>query len=693
MYLTRPSWSRVGSVLVSVLLATSPLLPSAALAATSESVDKAETVHVQTTPDGAITSITVQDTLANGDGATELEDRSTLSDIDAGEDGPSYSRGNDDTLTWAANGKQVSYEGTSTEEPPVRIEVTYLLDGVQKDPADLAGASGHLVVRLDYHNNSSQMRTVGNTEQLIYTPFVCMTAAMLDGDVFSNVQVENGKVIEDKGGVAVIGYALPGLRESMALEDDLNLEIPDYVQIEADVTDLAMDPLYTMVTPELFTDFDTSDLDFGDMGDGTAELQDAMMQLVAGSGTLTDALRQIATGSSQMKGGLAEFQRQLGLLPQGMSALSSGASSLADGMGTARDVASQLAQGTEALPQLTAGSTAGISQAQGAVGVAKQKVGEATSAAGEVKKAAEAINLDATKKAADETKDAATAVKEQAEAAATALQATEPQLSGKDEALASIASAQESLAAFDAIDTTDMKEEQVVALNKARQTVQTQLDDAQAKVEAIAATTPAPDLTALNTATDTLAQKTEALGNATVDLSTVVDKTSAAQVALGEADAALQQTDTAFGAALEALAVLDQSVAGISAGTQGLATALTQAATGAQTLATQLQNTAASAPQILAGVDALSSGATQLTDALNATADGSAQLTSGLQTFNDEGVAKVVEALEGLDGDLSDATNRLDALREAARDYNNFAGKAEGQSGSVRFVFKTEQIG
>ena len=42
---------------------------------------------------------------------------------------------------------------------------------------------------------------------------------------------------------------------------------------------------------------------------------------------------------------------------------------------------------------------------------------------------------------------------------------------------------------------------------------------------------------------------------------------------------------------------------------------------------------------------------------------------------------------------LDGVSDRMDALRDAAKAYDTFAGKAEGQKGSVRFIYKTEQIG
>ena len=180
----RPTWSRIGSALVCIVLATSQVSPTIALAASS-TVDKAETVHVQTNANGEVTKVRVEELLANGDGARQLQDRSDLTSIQPGEDDLTYTPGPDGTLTWQANGDEVSYEGTSAEQPPVTIDVTYTLDGRKLKASELAGASGRLTIRLDYRNNVSAMRTIDGKEQRIYTPFVCMTAAMLDSSVFS----------------------------------------------------------------------------------------------------------------------------------------------------------------------------------------------------------------------------------------------------------------------------------------------------------------------------------------------------------------------------------------------------------------------------------------------------------------------------------------------------------------------------
>ena len=98
-------------------------------------------------------------------------------------------------------------------------------------------------------------------------------------------------------------------------------------------------------------------------------------------------------------------------------------------------------------------------------------------------------------------------------------------------------------------------------------------------------------------------------------------------------------------------------------------------------------------PQLIQGADGLATGANALSTGLSAAAGGSGQLTDGLRTFDSEGISELIDALDELDDGMGDVSDKLDALREAADGYDSFAGKAEDQTGTVRFVYKTPAIG
>ena len=677
------------------MLALSPVSPTLAWAASS-SVDKAETVHVELDTMGEVSRVRVEDLLSNPAQKPQLKDRSDLDDIKPQSDDQSFTKSSDGTITWSADGEEVSYEGTSTKKPPVRVKVSYTLDGKKVQPSDLAGATGHLVMRFDYENTSSRPGTIRGKQQRIYTPFVCMTAALLDGKVFSNVTVTNGKVIEDKGGLAVVGFATPGLRESLDTgAENTKLDLPEYLQIEADVTDLALDPIYTIVTPELLDELDTSDLGFDeldDFGEGADELEDAMGQLIDGASTLEDALQQLADGGTQLGKGAAALKEALGGLPKGTAALAEGAHGLADGLDTATEVADQLAEGTEGLPTLVTTSEEALDATSKAVDGASSAVKEAQQSVTALQQGLSDFGLEEAKTAAADTYSAAEQVQSTAQEARDALAATAPVVTVPPEISTGLQGAQDALAALEALDTTNLSEEQLAALEQAKSSLAA-VTSAQEALSGITASIDSVSLDTLDTAIQTLSTSNATLQATKIDASTVSESAQTAATSLQTAADALTGTSEGFSTAADLLDALDKATGGVSAGISGLATSLGDATDGASTLAKQLDGLATQAPQLLSGVDALSTGASQLAQGLSATAQGSGALTQGLSTFNDEGISKVVNAFDELDEDLGSTSDRLDALRDAARAYNSFSGKADGATSSVRFIYKTAQIG
>lgn len=637
MKVPRFTCAQICSAWLSLLLAASPALPQAALAAPSENpAFTSETVHVTTDATGNVTAIKIGD---------------------------------------------VPYEGTNPANPPVEVRVSYTLDGASVSPQELAGATGHLAIRVDYKNTSAKMRAINGKDELIYTPFVCLTVALLDGEVFRNVTVENGRSVDDKGGIAVIGYAAPGLRESLALDKDIDLEIPEYLQIEADVTDLTLDPLYTIVTPELFGELDTSGLDLSgidELDEGADALRDAAAQLVNGSGTLAEGLAQLADGSDRLGDGARSLREALNPLPQGLGQLKSGAQSLGDRLQDASGIAGGLSsgagnieKGTSGAHQLIDAAQTDINTASALVGDLKQQINASTFA-----DARSAISSAQT--SANAASNAASQAKDLVQGVASGVETQRNTAAGNVEAAKS---------ALDALldNDTTLTPGQRSALEGVSQ----KLGTAHTSVTAIDATPPAgldAQAKALTDASAALASDAARIGVSDATLSELAKDADGALAALGSASTEASSAATTIDAA-------GQGARGIAAGANALAAGLQTASAGASDLATGIGKVAEAAPQALAGVNALVQGSDTLTVALGAAADGSTQLADGMATFNDEGVSKLASALESLGSDLAGTSDRLDVLREAAADYRSFASEASSPDATVRFIYKTERIG
>lgn len=175
-------------------------------------VDKSETVYAKANADGTVTETTVEAVLKARDGAT-IPDVAALRDIINKEGDEEYTTGADNALTWQNSGSAITYEGKSDAALPVTTRVTYYLNGVETAPDDLAGQSGRVRIHFDYTNHTRETVTVDGQEYTVSVPFTAITAVILDGDKFSNVEADNGKVMELDGQTAVLGTVMPGLAD------------------------------------------------------------------------------------------------------------------------------------------------------------------------------------------------------------------------------------------------------------------------------------------------------------------------------------------------------------------------------------------------------------------------------------------------------------------------------------------------
>ena len=263
----------------------------------SKAVGKDETVYVKTDASGNTKDITVSDWLKNTDGTSSIQDASDLTDITNVKGDETYAQEDNGNMLWTSDGSDIYYQGKSNGQLPVDVKITYYLDGQEIAPENLAGKSGKVKIRFDYTNNSKKTVKVNGKEEEIYTPFLMASAMILPGDNFKNVEVSNGKVISDGSNNIVVGIALPGLEDSLKL-DELDLgdrdEIPDYVEVTADVTDFKLEMTATVASCGNLDDLGFSDVDsLDDLKDALDELADASQKLVDGSGDLLDGVKEV----------------------------------------------------------------------------------------------------------------------------------------------------------------------------------------------------------------------------------------------------------------------------------------------------------------------------------------------------------------------------------------------------------------
>ena len=313
----------------------------------SEDVSKQETVYATLDANGKKTDVIVSDWLKNAANKGEVKDSSDLKDITNTKGDEKFTQ-DGDTVNWNTESDDIYYQGKTDKEMPVGMSITYKLDGKEIAAKDLAGKSGKLEMKIKYTNTSKKTEKIGEKDVDIYTPFVMVTGMILPVDNFKNLTIDNGSVVSEGENNIVMAYGMPGLSESLDLDnldlgDDVDIDlskindkVTDTVTIKADVTDFEMKSTYTVATSEFFSDMDLDDI--GNMDDLSDKLDD-----------LTDATQKLIDGSDKLSTNLDTLNDKFGDYSDGMDTLKSGVSSAKSGSNTLKNGIVTYTKGTDKL--------------------------------------------------------------------------------------------------------------------------------------------------------------------------------------------------------------------------------------------------------------------------------------------------------------------------------------------------------
>lgn len=778
--------------------------------------DKDENVYLISDANGNVNKTIVVDHLKNKDKRDTLEDASNLSDIENVKGKQKFTQSGD-KLTWQAGGKDIYYQGTATAEPPVTQKVTYYLDGKEISPEDLAGKSGKVKIRFDYTNTTSYTETVNGEKQTVSVPFAAITGLVL-GDGFENIEVTNGKAEVSDSSSVVLGYALPGLKDSLGIKDgdlDGDVNIPEYMEMTADVKNFSMPAAMTFVvnaSDYVSTDgIDTSDLDdmINDLKDASTQLQDGSKTLAEGTDTLSDGLSTLqsklgtfASGVGTLQSGLKTYTDGVSTLSGGLNTLNSNVPTLSNGITTLNSSAKSLNDGVALLnatvsakftdsekqtlldqvhstlesqkseiekqAQTTVASqkTAIQKQAQSAVDAQKtdiQNQAQSTVAAQkeDIEKKAQAAVDDQKEQiksaATEKVKKQETAIKQQAESAVEQeftsektnyitneakkqLESIKPVIvSGvKAQFVQQMAEINSAITDYDSAKTfydqnVGMKDgaaeacvnEQIdTIINNLAGSVASTAKDASKIAAGEAAYTAASQTAgeaaytgaslAAGTAAYTAARQTA--GEAAYAGASLA-ATTAAYTGASQAATTAAYTGAVSGAEQATITSAEQTKATVAASINqkqangySLVTGMKALADGTQTLYNSVPTLTSGIKQLVDGSNTLvannaqlNSGASQLADGTNQIVSGVDQLTTGSKTlsegahtladgmvqFNEEGINKILDAYNG---DLKPFTNKLQAVIDAGEEYQTYSAIADGQTGSVKFIYKLASI-
>ena len=730
---------------------TAAVQPSAKakLTAVSGDASKDETVYVLAGADGSVQKIIVSDRLANPSAASSITDVTELTDIETVKGDIDFTEGDGNTRVWNAGGKDVYYQGNTDKDLPVSVKVSYWLDGRLVTGRELAGKSGQVTIRFDYENRQYETVEINGEKVKIYVPFAMITGLILDNETFTNVEVTNGRAINDGDRTIAVGYAFPGMQESLDLDRE-TFEVPDYVEIRADVTDFSLGMTVTLASNELFSEYDSDSIQsLDELSDSLDELTDAMDQLMDGSSQLYDGLDTLLSKSGELVSGinkLADGAKQLkngaSDLDLGASQLQSGAAQLYTGLKTLDSNSDTLNSGAEqvfttllstAQTQLNA---AGLevraltisNYAQVLNGVIASldesavyaKALETVTAAVEAKR--DYIRQQVTAAVYAEVESGVTAaVRAEVEAKVTAAvreqirpQVEEAVRQSVTEQVIYAVTGMDQAKYNDAVKAGLIDEATQTAINAAVEE-KMMSDEIQAvieqKIEEQLASDSVRSAIAANTDEQMASDEIKALISATVaeregteEIKALIEQNVETQVQAAIAEnMASEAVQTQLASASEGakqVISLKASLDSFNAfylGLKSYTAGVSQATAGAYELKTGVDSLKTGSGTLSAGLDSLYSGSQTLknsmpalTDGIGQLRDGAKKLSDGLEQFNEEGVQKLVDAVNG---DLSGLLDRVNAMLDAAESYSNFSGIADGMEGQVKFIWRTEEIG
>lgn len=296
---------KIKKTVAATLLVTTMMMPLSTFALTKE-----ETVYTKLNGDGSVKNIIVNEHLLNRDHLDEIKDITDLENILNINSNHKFTK-NEKMLTWESKGKDIFYQGTTNKETPITEKISYKLDGKDIKLEELIGKCGNVEIKIEYQNKDKHVVN-GNT---LYTPFVVATASIIPSENNSDIEVTNGKVIDNGKGYIVVGLSTPGLYESLTIDE---LEGLDTVTISYHTEHFELSSIYSVATPKVI---DSSDLNIFDKLDSLSSsintLQDSMNQIENGSKTVLNGLNTVSDGSMQIASNLNVVNEKLGELQSG----------------------------------------------------------------------------------------------------------------------------------------------------------------------------------------------------------------------------------------------------------------------------------------------------------------------------------------------------------------------------------------
>ena len=602
---------------------------------------KIETVYSNLDSNGKSYKTIVSTQLTNEDKVDKLVDFSSLINIENTNGDETFSK-NGNEVVWDSNGNNIYYQGESDKQLPVECKITYELNGEEISAEDLKGKSGNVKIKINYINNEKHTVSINGKQVTMYTPFIIVAGTKIDNTKNKNIKITNGKTVDNGESTLAVGIAMPGMQENIGISRN-KIEIPEEIEISMETENFEMENIIAVVAVKGIDEDLTSDLN--SMYNQVNELVNASNKLLEGANQIKDGTSELAVGANKLK---------------------SGTETAYNG---SKQIKNEVEESTRKLKN---DNTPAIDS-----------------------KTLEAIKAQAMQ-SATLTEEQKAAISEQAKAGATLTEEQKTAISSQAKEGATLTTEQKEAISAQAKEGATITEEQK---EKIKAEARKSAEFTEAQQEAIIAQAPTTltdeekqlivtiaQNTAYKTAEETALTVAQNIATQTAEKTA---QTVAQSIAIQTAEktALTVAQSTATQTAEKTAQAVAQSTATQTAGETATQTATQVGNQAKQKFTNQVisqMNTLGEAlGELTNGLEDIDNGVSTLSLGANKLDNGALELATGVKTFNEQGISKINNLVNG---DVRNLATRIEKMNELAKEYNNYAGIQDGMDGEVKFI-------
>lgn len=630
--------NKLSKISASILLGTMLVytLPVAAFT-------KDETVYTNAKSNGEQYQTIVTDHLINEEDEKLLKDMTNLLNIENTSGDEKFTQ-DGESLVWEADSNDIYYKGEIDQELPVKLNIKYELDGKEISSDEIAGKSGKVKITISFENKEEHEVQINGKTEKMYTPFVVATGTYINNDNNKNIEVTNGKAIDDGSKTMVVGLTFPGMQESLNIDKD-TLEIPISIEITMETTNFEMNNIINYTTPKLIED---SELDIfsklDDIYSKVETLQSASKQIENGAKTLSDGTTTYVEKSE-------EFNQALNKFSNGVSSANTSYSSIDTGIKNLNAQVPDLRLGTKSLSDNLGAVNNGVKTMSDMLDGSQESMNNLKSGAQNI--SGGLTQLSAAMKTTDYTEE---------------INKINSQIDTNKKMITTLNTTTEQLSKV--LEDTTLSEATAQAIKA--QITANQSTIATLTADNVYLNNMITSLNASNKQIAGLKQQVDTLAKGAGDVS---DGVNGLLKQVGALNTNIKGLYTNTGKMAAGANKLYQGTLGLEAGTTKLAQGSEQMKAGLSTINTSSQALYSANNQLVEGAKTIQSGA--------------AELAEGTAEFNKTGIDVICNYITG---DLKNLETRAEKLKELSDEYNTFTKLDDENKGKVKFITIVDSI-